>query len=202
MGGGIKSKPKCLSSCILFCQWEVRVQSLYIQHPEFSLTQWRVPASAAVSHTSQEGSAHITVLLPHNFLRHPHFQMTSFSHSIIGTTTQLLYSTYYLNLPFFCQIVQQPMERKPLYMRIHTYLFLRNIGKSSEPSDCRKSELSSAAATSVCSFLVLKSCCTLQLQHIFAPVQPSSTSSSPHPAVTFLHFLLFILWSDYLHSSF
>lgn len=186
----------------LFCQWEVRAQSLCIQHPEFSFTHWRVPASAAVSHTSQEGSAPITVLLPHNFLQHPRFQMTSFSLSIIGTVTLLLYSACYLNLPFFCRMVQQPIDWKPLYMRICAYLFLKNVGKSSEPSDCQKSELSSAAATSVCSFLVLKSCSTLRLHHIFTPMQPSSTTSSPHPAATFLHFLLFILWSDYLHSSF
>lgn len=88
-------------------------------------------------------------------------------------------------------------------MRICAYLFLKNVGKSSEPSDCRKCELSSAAATSVCSFLVLKSCSTLRLHHIFTPMQPSSTTSSPHPAAIFLHFLLFILWSDYLqvHSD-
>lgn len=110
--GGMKSNLTCPIKLhvLLFCQWEVRAQSLCIQHPDFSLTHWRIPASAAVSHTSQEGSAPITVLFPHNFLQHPRFQMTSFSLSIIGTATLLLYSACYLNLPFFCRMVQQPID--------------------------------------------------------------------------------------------
>lgn len=80
-------------------------------------------------------------------------------------------------------------------MRIHAYLFLKNVGKSLESSDCQKSELGSAAATPVCSFLVLKSCSTLWLHHIFAPhaaqqhlnLTPSCTHISPfspiHPLV-------------------
>lgn len=36
--------------------------------------------------------------------------MTSFSLSIIGTVTLLLNSACYLNLPFFCRMVQQPIE--------------------------------------------------------------------------------------------
>lgn len=67
----------------------------------------------------------LTVLLPHNFLRHPRFQMTSFSLSIIGTATLLLYSVCYLNLPFCCHMVQQPIDWKPLYMGICAYLFLK-----------------------------------------------------------------------------